>query len=162
VSRSRAVPWLLPVLVLVLAGCGNGEEPAADDRPAAAAPTRVPIGGHELVLSLFVWRDQMPTVGDEPGPCASLCVSGTVEDLGAEPLPEDLEVLDVVAVVDGERRRFEELELPGLVGPSAFEFVGRGGPRLEVGTRLDVAVLVALEGVETWLRGADVTVERTV
>jgi hypothetical protein len=149
------------VLGLLLTGCGGDGAPRDDGQPAVTAPTRVEVGNQELALSLYAWRDQMPTVGDEPGPCASLCVKGTVEAVSGGALPSDLEVRDIVAVVDGERLPFEEHELPGFIGPSGYEFVGRRGPVLEVGTRLDVAVLVSVGGTEHWLRGEGVTVERT-
>lgn len=154
-------PAVLAVAVL-LAGCGGAEPPS--NAPAAVdAPTELDAGAVALQLSTYAWQDQMPTVGDEPGPCASLCVNGTVEVVGGGPLPDDLEVVDIVAIVDGDEIAFEEQEYPGSSrGPSNYEFVGRRGPALEPGTTLDLAVKLEVGGEERWLRAADVTIERTV
>lgn len=157
---SRASVVASCALVLLLTACGGGAEP--DRGPAAAdAPTELAADGASIRVSTYAWQDQMPSVGDEPGPCASLCVNGTVEVAGGGPLPEDLEVVDIVAVVDGEELAFEEQELRGRLGPSNYEFVVRGGPPLQPGTTFDLAVRVRVDGEERWVRTAGVTVERT-
>lgn len=146
-------------VALLAAGCG-GSGPASGPVPAAA-PTSVDVAGEALVLSTYAWRDQMPTVGDEPTPCSSLCVNGTVEVRSGGPLPEELEVVEVVAVVDGTATGFEEVDLRGRLGPSAYEFVVRGGPVLDPGSTFDLAVRIAVDGTERWLRAEDVVVQRT-
>jgi hypothetical protein len=158
---TRAPAAALVALALVAGACGGGQ-PVADGPGPAEAPTEVTVGEDVLVLSTYAWQDQMPTVGDEPGPCASLCVNGTVEVASGEALPEDLEVLEIVAVVDGERFEFGERELVGRLGPSNYEFVVRRGPTLEPGTTFDLAVLLDVQGEEQWVRARQVTVERTV
>lgn len=152
---------LLALLALGLTGCADSADEPGSDRPAVTAPTAVEAGSETLVLSLYAWRDQMPVVGDDPGPCASLCVNGTVETRSGEPLPEGLEVLDVVAVVDGGRSTFEEQEPHGLSAPGRYEFVARRGPVVELGTDIDVSVLLSFDGTEVWLRGENVAVQRT-
>lgn len=143
----------------LLTGCA-GDDVTEGEGPLAA-PTTLAVDGEELVLNTYAWRDQMPTVGSEPGPCSALCVNGTLEERSGAALPEDLEVVDVVALVEGERTPFDEVELTGQLGPSAYEFVVRGGPVLEPGTTFDLAVLVAVDGQERWLRASDVQVQRT-
>lgn len=160
-SPSLAATTGMLALALVLGACGGDTEPA--QTPAAVeAPTELPVDGDRIVLSTYAWQDQMPTVGDEPGPCASLCVNGTVEVASGDPLPEDLEVIDIVAIVDGRQVPFEERDLRGRLGPSNYEFVVRRGPTLEPGTTFDLAVLLRVDGEERWVRAPRVTVERTV
>ena len=149
--------------VLVMLSACAGDTAAPEGGPAPdEAPSELAVGGSQIRLSTYAWQDQMPTVGDEPGPCASLCVSGTVEVAGGGPLPDDLEVLDIVALVDGEEHAFEEVELTGLLGPSNYEFVVRRGPALVPGTTFDLAVQLEVGGEVSWIRAPRVVVERTV
>lgn len=157
--RSLLIAW--GVAMALLAACGGGAAVEEDGPGPVAAPTAIELGAETVVLSTYAWNDQMPTMGDEPGPCAALCVNGTVEARSGEPLPEDLEVLDVLAIVDGEPESFAEQDLRGFVGPSAFEFVVRGGPVLEPGTTFDLAVQISLDGDQRWVRAEGVPVERT-
>jgi hypothetical protein len=158
---TRAPAAALVALALVAGACGGSERVAEGPGPAEA-PTEVTVGQDAFVLSTYAWQDQMPTVGEDPGHCASLCVNGTVEVASGGRLPEDLEVLEIVAIVDGERFEFGERELVGRLGPSNYEFVVRRGPALEPGTTFDLAVLLEVGGEEQWVRARRVTVERTV
>ncbi len=158
-ARSR-LAVVVVLGVLALAGCG-GDEVVGGDVDPVTAPTTVPLAGETLTLNPYAWRDQMPTVGSEAGPCAALCVNATVALASGEVLPDDLEVQEVVAVVDGEPEAFAELDLRGLVGPSGYEFVARGGPALEPGTTFDLVVRLSVDGRDLWLRAPDVAVERT-
>lgn len=159
---TRTLPALCAALAVLAAGCGGAASESSGATSAAEAPTELRVEGDRILLSTYAWQDQMPTVGDEPGACASLCLNGTVEVAGGGPLPEDLEVIDIVAIVDGERFPFEEQDLRGRLGPSNFEFVVRRGPPLQPGTTFDLAVQLRVDGVERWIRAPHVTVERTV
>lgn len=162
ISISTSALALATLALLLLAACGGGSDEISGPAPTGDAPISIELDGLTLAMGVFVWQDAMPSIGDEAGACALLCVNGTIEDVNGGVLPEGIEVSAVSAVFDGTSVAFEDLDVRGTnLGPRTYEFTGRGGAPLEPGTVLDVVAELTIDGEPMVLRAPDATVERT-
>lgn len=154
---------MLAVLALAACGTGTAEEPAPVRSSAAEAPTAIAHGERELVLGAYAWRDGMPALQAEATePCDSVCVNGTIEDVAGDPLPPDVEVLEVIAIAGGREYAFREQELRGFeLTDRQYEFWVGGGPAIDPAADFDLAVRFVLAGRQRWLRADDVTLGGT-
>ena len=144
---SRRVALLLVVLAAGVVSCGGGASSfvttfsglGEHDQLVAASGT-VALGGRELALDPFLWRDFMP-----PGPPegSDLMASITVATTDGSAVPAGLEVVKVY-VVNGDQVWVSSSSSEGAPGqaPSQVVEVARGGPQW--GPAIDVDVYVKL------------------
>lgn len=123
------------------------------------APSRVTIGGSELKLEAYLWRDFQPVSPPDGKPLIAVLRVRTAD--GGR-LPDGIRV-DQVSIVynDDVWSAPVEEEFPSAQ-PSVLEVVAREGPKWQPGISVDVVVRIRdAEGRVYWLRAADQPIHRT-
>jgi hypothetical protein len=154
-TRGRALLFVAPLLLVAACGGDAGSFVSAfaslpeHDQLAAAAET-VEVGGVEVSLVPYLWRDFMPPT---PAEGSDMMAAITVKTTDGSPVPTGLELARVY-VVNGDEVWVSNFFSEGPPGqpPSQVEEVARGGPRW--GPAIDVDVYVKLDdgtGATTYL-----------
>jgi hypothetical protein len=159
---------LIPTILLALfsAGCTDAGDPyvaSPPDVPLAvlhAAPDTIVVGGRQLSLSAYLWRDFMPISPADGKPLVAvltICAADTAK------LPASISCDAVWVVHDQEIwKAWLHGETPGNVKPNQISRTARDGPKWGPNVFVDVIVRVGDGSGQTrLLRAPHQWIERT-
>jgi len=150
------------VLACTLLGC-SGSPSGPEVRPAPelrATPVRVTLGGQELVLETYLWRDFQPISPPDGKPLIGVLRIKAANG-SAVPATTRATAAWVVLGSDVWATAVAEEQPRGTTG-DAYEVVIRDGPKWGPGVTADVVVRLRDAGGNTvLLRAADQSIHRT-
>ena len=124
-----------------------------------SALSRVTIGGSELELEAYLWRDFQPVSPPDGKPLIAVLRIRTAD--GGR-LPQRIRVEQVSIAYDNDVWSAPVKEEYPSAHPSVLEVVAREGPKWQPGVSVDVVVRIRdMEGRVHWLRAADQPIHRT-
>ncbi len=151
--RIRAVPIVLIILVMITSGWTFGKKPQKPSlEQLRQAPEQITIGGTELVLETYLWRDFMPM-----SPPGGRPLQGVVKlrNPQGKPLPSGLQITRVWVLRDQEVwETVPEHDTPGSTA-TQLERSLRNGPGWEPGKEVTVVAEVQDATGKTYLLRAD-------
>ncbi|WEM41910.1 hypothetical protein PTW35_15075 [Photobacterium sp. DA100] len=186
---TKAKRLLLAAGILALVGCGEkakdqdtqpqapavAEESAVEEAPAVAElpvtlPAEVDIwqSPQELVLSDVavylgseLWLNSMPVIGDDGSkPADKLHASIRLLTRDMKPLPQGVEILQVMVAQDDQQWLGQENLDVRSEGEMSLEVSLRGGPEWLPGSKADIAVTILYQGQEQIVVQRDVLISQ--
>lgn len=143
----------------LLAACDPPSTISTLRDPVADPPAQVRVGGRDLTLEAWLWRDFMPSTPPGGRPLAAVLRVKTVD---GGPFPADVSA-DQVRVVYGDQVwTATPLALANVMPPGVLEVRASDGPKWGPGVNVNVAVrLRTADGQEHWLGAANQPIHRT-
>jgi len=155
---------LVILAVLIMATTCEHEPPqegVRQDKALAATLKKsqetITIDGKRVVLSAYLWRDFMPSIGERDN-----SMKATVKVTGANkiPLPENV-MINRLIVVKGDSVWVTHIEDAQRLDQRMIQAGAKGGPEWEVGSYTDVIVEIDDGDSQYYLRKGEVRVEAT-